>query len=104
MRLRRIVVGHRGVSGGRSYNHQRSLLENLGRSVAPGGLVYVDDNHHVWKKVRIGRIKDTGQFSILWESSGLIYPNPHMEIQSKEEWDAFLQNLYDGWNQNWEKQ
>ena len=33
-------------------------------------------NHHVWKKVRVGRARQDGQFDIVWESPNLIEPNP----------------------------
>lgn len=43
---------------------------------APEGTLRVhDSNHHLWKKVRIGRARPDGQFDIVWESQ-LIQPNP----------------------------
>lgn len=44
---------------------------------APEGKIRVHDkNHHVWKKVRVGRARADGQFDIVWESPSLIEPNP----------------------------
>ena len=43
---------------------------------APEGSLRVHaNNQHLWKKVRIGRARDDGQFDIVWESQ-LIEPNP----------------------------
>ncbi len=44
---------------------------------APEGTVKVHaTNHHVWKKVRVGRARPDGQFDIVWESPVSIEPNP----------------------------
>ncbi|WP_425973693.1 urea ABC transporter substrate-binding protein [Tepidimonas sp. HKU78] len=48
---------------------------------APEGTVRVHaTNHHVWKKVRVGRARADGQFDIVWESPSLIEPNPFPKI------------------------
>jgi len=48
---------------------------------APEGTVRIHDtNHHVWKKVRVGRARADGQFDIVWESTDLIEPNPFPTI------------------------
>ena len=48
--------------------------------VAPEGIVRVHPtNHHVAKKVRIGRARSDGQFDIVWES-GMIEPNPFPKL------------------------
>ncbi|CAG2146000.1 urea ABC transporter substrate-binding protein [Cupriavidus plantarum] len=48
---------------------------------APEGTVRVHaTNHHVWKKVRVGRARADGQFDIVWESSNLIEPNPFPQL------------------------
>lgn len=47
---------------------------------APEGTLRVHaSNHHLWKKVRIGRARTDGQFDIVWESS-LIEPNPFPKL------------------------
>ena len=44
---------------------------------APEGIVAVDaDTHHLWKTVRIGRIRADGQFDIVWQSGRSIGPRP----------------------------
>lgn len=42
---------------------------------APEGYVKVHKNHHLWSKLRIGRVRADGQYDVLYESS-LIEPNP----------------------------
>jgi urea transport system substrate-binding protein len=42
---------------------------------APEGYVKIHPNHHLWSKLRIGQVQQTGQFKVLYES-GLIEPNP----------------------------
>jgi urea transport system substrate-binding protein len=47
---------------------------------APEGTLRVHaTNHHLWKKVRIGRARSDGQFDIVWESQ-LIEPNPFPKL------------------------
>ncbi|MFC4951817.1 urea ABC transporter substrate-binding protein [Acinetobacter puyangensis] len=43
---------------------------------APEGYVKIDANHHLWSKARIGQVLPTGQFKVVYESKGLIKPNP----------------------------
>lgn len=48
---------------------------------APEGKIRVHStNHHVWKKVRIGRARADGQFDIVWESPNAIEPNPFPKV------------------------
>ena len=48
---------------------------------APEGTVRVHEkNHHVWKKVRVGRARPDGQFDVVWESPELIEPNPFPKL------------------------
>ncbi|MCU4412715.1 urea ABC transporter substrate-binding protein [Acinetobacter sp. WU_MDCI_Axc73] len=43
---------------------------------APEGYVKIDANHHLWSKSRIGQVQPNGQFKVVYESKGLIKPNP----------------------------
>jgi urea transport system substrate-binding protein len=48
---------------------------------APGGTVKVDDkNQHLWKRFRVGRIRDDGQFDVVYESKALIRPDPYTKV------------------------
>ncbi|MEM6299368.1 MAG: transporter substrate-binding protein, partial [Bacteroidota bacterium] len=69
---------------------------------APEGLVYIDaETQHTWKSVRIGKFNKDGQVDIVWDSERPIKPIPYPTTRSKEEWDNFLQDMYEGWNGNW---
>ena len=46
---------------------------------APEGKIRVEPNHHVAKKVRVGRARSDGQFDIVYES-GVLQPNPFPKL------------------------
>ncbi|MCC7370730.1 MAG: urea ABC transporter substrate-binding protein [Chloroflexi bacterium] len=47
---------------------------------APGGKVKVDEkNQHVWKTVRIGKVRADGQFDEVWNSGGPVKPDPYLD-------------------------
>jgi urea transport system substrate-binding protein len=55
---------------------------------APGGTVKIDDkNQHVWKTVRIGKVRADGQFDEVWNSGGPVKPDPYLDGYS---WAADL--------------
>jgi hypothetical protein len=69
---------------------------------APEGLIYVDPRtQHLWKSVRIGKIREDGQFDIVWSSEKPIRPLPYPAYWAKSEWDKFTQGLYLMWNRHW---
>ena len=71
----------------------------------PEGDVKIDpDTQHVHRKVRIGQIRDDGQFKILWTSKTSIAPEPYPKYKSKAEWQAFLDGLYKKWGNKWAKE
>lgn len=79
----------------------RSALPNQ-RFSAPGGDVQIDaENNHTWKIMRLARIVDGGQFSVVWSTEKAIRPEPYPESRSIAEWHEFLQKLYDGWGGRW---
>lgn len=79
----------------------RKAVKNQSYS-APEGMVYVDtENNHVWKTVRIGIIREDGQFDIVWSSEKPVRPIPYPAYRSKSQWDKFLQDLYEGWGNKW---
>jgi len=69
---------------------------------APEGIVYVDpETQHIWKTVRIGVIKEDGQFSIVWTSGKPVRPVPYPLTKLKAEWEKFMEDLYQSWGQKW---
>ena len=72
--------------------------------LAPGGPIRIDpENHHTWKIMRLARISDAGQFSIVWSSERPIRPEPYPASRSIAEWHAFLQSLRERWGGRWSK-
>jgi urea transport system substrate-binding protein len=79
----------------------RAHIGNIGFR-GPGGMTYIEgETLHVWKKMRIGRILEDGQFEIVWDSGIPISPEPYPLYRSREEWDSFLRTLYEGWGERW---
>jgi len=69
---------------------------------APEGLVYIDgDTQHTWKTVRIGRIREDGQFDIVWESRKPVRPLPFPIFRTRREWENHLSDLQKAWNGQW---
>ena len=70
------------VEKAKSFDVDKVIAASSGLELeAPEGTVKIHDtNHHVWKKVRIGRARADGQFDIVWESPALIEPNPFPKI------------------------
>ena len=48
---------------------------------APGGLVKIEKNQHIWKPCRIGQIMPNGQFQEVWTTESLIKPEPWLGIE-----------------------
>ena len=52
---------------------------------APGGKKKMDEaNHHTHKPVLIGEIRKDGQFTIVWQSKGVVKPEPWSEYTNPE--------------------
>jgi urea transport system substrate-binding protein len=69
---------------------------------APSGVVYIDpQTRHTWKSVLIGQIQADGQFEIVWTSERPVRPLPYPPFRSRDAWEAFLLDLYEGWGGQW---
>ncbi|MEO8496358.1 MAG: urea ABC transporter substrate-binding protein [Planctomycetota bacterium] len=69
---------------------------------APQGIVSIDANNgHTWKTVRIGRIRNDGQFDIVWTSGRPLRPVPYPVYRTRKQWDDFLAKLNDEWGGQW---
>ncbi len=71
-----------GVEKAKSFDPVKVIAASGGIQLdAPEGIVRVHaTNHHVWKKVRVGKALADGQFEIVWESPNLIEPNPFPKV------------------------
>jgi urea transport system substrate-binding protein len=68
---------------------------------AARGTVRVDGtNQHMWQVARIGRLKEDGQFEIVWESD-ILPPANFPASRARSEWEQLLQNLYEAWGGSW---
>jgi urea transport system substrate-binding protein len=70
------------VEKAKSFDVEKVIAASSGLELeAPEGTVKMHaTNHHVWKKVRVGRARSDGQFDIVWESPSLVEPNPFPKI------------------------
>jgi urea transport system substrate-binding protein len=85
----------------------RAVRQAIGRQsyAAPEGMVYVDpENQHIWKSVRIGRVRADGQFDVVWSSGKPVRPVPFPVTRTRAAWSSFLDDLYQGWDQQWSTQ
>lgn len=65
------------------------------------GSVRVDgNNQHLWQAARIGRVKEDGQFEIVWESD-ILPPVNFPASRERSEWEQLLESLYEAWGRNW---
>lgn len=67
----------------------------------PGGIVFVDENRHTWKTVRVGQLRPDGSVESLWAVGRPIPPAPYPAIRSKGEWVEFLDELSAQWGGQW---
>jgi urea transport system substrate-binding protein len=43
---------------------------------APEGYVRIHENHHLWSKTRVGRVRLDGQYDVVYETAELVEPDP----------------------------
>ncbi len=77
-----VYLWKKGVEKAKSFDPQKVIVASRGLILeAPEGEVKVDEkNNYVWKKVRIGRARSDGQFDIVWQSPGLVEPEPFIKM------------------------
>ncbi len=77
-----VYLWRQAVELAQSFATEQVRIAAYGQSfAAPGGLVRVEANHHVWKNCRIGKVKSTGQFEIVYTSKNLIKPLPWLGLE-----------------------
>ncbi len=70
--------------------------------LAPEGELTIDaTNRHTFKTPRIGKISSDGQFEVVWSEVKAERPIPFPETRTRQEWEAFLADLYAGWGNQW---
>jgi urea transport system substrate-binding protein len=70
------------VEKAKSFDVDKVIAASAGLELdaAEGKIRVHANNHHVWKKVRVGRARPDGQFDIVWEAPNLIEPNPFPKL------------------------
>jgi len=64
------------------------------------GIFYIADNNHIYKSVRIAKIKEKGT-DVVWSSNNLSQPKPFSTFLNKNFWINEEKKLYKKWNQSW---
>jgi urea transport system substrate-binding protein len=78
----------------------RSLLGQ--RLNGPGGEIRLDsDTQHAYRTPRIAQVQPDGQFKVVWSAAGPVKPEPYPASRRAEDWKAFLNDLYTGWDNQW---
>lgn len=61
---------------------------------APEGIAALDPvTRHEWKMARVGKVREDGQFDIVWNSIRPLEPSPFPSYRSREEWKALLEKV-----------
>lgn len=79
----------------------RSVLRRQSLA-APEGIIAIDpETQYTWRPVFIGRIREDGQFDIVWSSRTCVRPVPFPISRSRTEWELFVDDLFRGWGGRW---
>ena len=77
-----VYLWKQAVEAAQSFEVDRVRVAAYGQSfAAPGGLLKIEPNHHVWKDFYIGQIVPGGQFSIVYSSKAPIKPLPWLGVE-----------------------
>ncbi len=69
---------------------------------APEGIIAVDPaTQHTWRPVSIGRVRQDGQFDIVWTSKTAVRPVPFPISRTRTQWQEFVEALARGWGGKW---
>jgi urea transport system substrate-binding protein len=84
----------------------REALRNLTVD-APEGPIRIDARtQHAYRTARVGQVEildGQAQFNIVYASPGPRAPEPYPGWKTPTEWKQFLDALYKGWGNHWEK-
>ena len=69
---------------------------------SPSGLIYFDNNNHIWQSIFICKVDFEGQLIAVWDTGNQqIRPEPFPPYLTKKEWLEFLNGLYEQWGKRW---
>jgi urea transport system substrate-binding protein len=70
----------------------------------PEGLIRIDpDNQYGVRKTLIGRAVGNREIKVEFTSPEPVLPDPYPGPKTRAEWEKFLQGLYRGWGNHWER-
>jgi urea transport system substrate-binding protein len=103
-----VYLWKKAVEKAKSFDTQKVRQALRGLTVeAPEGLIRIDGTtQHAYRKARVGRLEivdSQPRFEIVYASPNLVKPEPFPEWRTKAEWNTFLEDLYKGWGNHWEK-
>ena len=79
----------------------RYALRHQSLNAAEGIIAVDSETQHTWLPVSIGRIRQDGQFDIVWSSNTAVRPVPFPISRSREEWEKFVEDLHQQWGGKW---
>nr|WP_242042384.1 transporter substrate-binding protein [Leptolyngbya sp. FACHB-541] len=72
-----VYLWKQAVEQAQSFEVDHVRLAAYGQAMqTPGGMVRVEQNHHLWKPCRIGKVRPNGQFDLVQVDDELIKPQP----------------------------
>ena len=77
-------------------------LEGMSLSSATGPVTVDQFNRHLWQPVYIGEAQKDGQFSIVWQSSVLVEPDPWPLGVPQSAWKSIVTSWYQFWGFQWQ--
>jgi urea ABC transporter urea binding protein len=77
-----VYLWKQAVEAAQSFEVELVRVAAYGQSfAAPGGLIKIESNHHVWKDCYIGQVLKGGQFAIVYSSETPIKPLPWLGVE-----------------------
>lgn len=67
----------------------------------PAGLIFIDDEQHPFKVVKIGKVGKEVMFDVEWDSKYIIAPENFPGTRSSAKWEEFQNDLYEKWGEKW---
>lgn len=98
-----VLLFEKAVLAANSDNNSEIQKFVKGQTLAsPEGIIGIDpETQHTYKTFRIAQITDKHTFKIIHSTEEPIVPIPFPQYKTEQEWEQFLQDLYDGWDGNW---
>jgi len=76
-----VYLWKQAVEQAQSFEVDQVRLAAYGQAMqTPGGMVRVEQNHHLWKPCRIGKVRSDGQFELVQVNDDLIKPQPWLGV------------------------